>query len=141
MNLTQICKNPWVNIVNLAFVTAYKGPLGLPTINLGSACKLNISQQVQPDMDVRMAACHKTAAAIQICQKNSKKVLLSIGGEIGKAKIDFNSTKDAIDAAGYLWNLFGGGSSLDFKLRPFGNVKLDGFDIGKFSFCVHFAQV
>ena len=130
VDLTQICNNPWVNIVNLAFITAYKGPLGLPTINLGSACSLNISRQAQPDMGKQMAACRQTAGAIQTCQKNSKKVLLSIGGEIGKANIDFNSTKDANDAAGYLWDLFGGGNGLSSGLRPFGNVTLDGFDIG-----------
>ncbi|KAG8533670.1 uncharacterized protein KY384_001411 [Bacidia gigantensis] len=133
VDLMQICHNPWINIVNLAFITAYRGTKGLPTINLGAACSMNITRNgtVDPGIDPGKAktACRKTASAIQTCQANNKKVMLSVGGEIGKAKIDFNSTKDATDAADYLWDLFGGGTGLGFNARPFGNITVDGFDV------------
>ena len=76
-------------------------------------------------------------AAIKVCQANAKIVHLSIGGEAGSAHIDFDSQKDATDAAAMVWDLFGGGKGQPAGLRPFGSVKLDGFDLGSYHSCLH----
>lgn len=34
-----------------------------------------------------------------------------------------------------VWNLFGGGTAYDDQLRPFGAVKVDGFDVGTYFPC------
>ena len=69
--------------------------------------------------------------AIKTCQSGGKKVFLSIGGALGSEGINLASEKDADDAASVIWDIFGGGTGADKDLRPFGDVKLDGFDIGK----------
>lgn len=61
---------------------------------------------------------------IEKCQKLGKKVLLSLGGAAGT--YGFNSNSNAEEVANELWNAFGGGHGIN---RPFGDVKIDGFDL------------
>ena len=118
-----------MNIVNLAFLLGFKNESGYPLINFSGGC--GGQTKLQEEKGAKgLLHCDKMASAIQTCQSNNKKVLLSIGGEIGTAKIDLESDEEAISVAGTLWDLFGGGNA-ETDLRPFGSVKLDGFDIGK----------
>ena len=122
--------DPDVNIVVLAFLTAFKSNTSsYPTIDFSDGCGGQTQEQ-----KVKGAAgllhCDQMAAAIRNCQSRSKKVLLSIGGEMGVATIDLASDAEAISTAGMLWDLFGGGIA-SVGLRPFGSLKLDGFDVGE----------
>lgn len=61
---------------------------------------------------------------IEKCQEKGKKIFLSLGG--GAGKYGFKDAADASNFANYLWEAFLGGSG---ESRPFGNVKIDGFDL------------
>jgi hypothetical protein len=79
-----------------------------------------------------LLSCPQLEDYIDICQQTyGKKVLLSIGGST--SSLSFLSASDASDFANILWQLFGPPGSLDIQLRPFGNVSIDGFDVGKSS--------
>lgn len=70
------------------------------------------------------------ASQITQCQSLGKKVLLSLGGSV--ATTAFSSDSQAAQFANQLWDLFGSGTGVDPGLRPFGQTKIDGFDVGKF---------
>lgn len=74
--------------------------------------------------------CGQMAQAIATCQSSGKKVLLSLGG--ATAQTAFTDDNQAETFASTLWDLFGAGTGLDAGLRPFGDTKIDGFDVGKF---------
>ena len=75
-------------------------------------------------------SCSELATDIDICLTTyGKKVLLSIGG--GGQSIIFNAASGASAFGGILWDLFGPPDNVDINLRPFGDVSVDGFDIGK----------
>ena len=125
-SLASMCQDPSVDIVILAFVTVNFGPGNYPTVNFGAAC-----DGKTPQMQAHapgLLSCPDIASQIQTCQSIGKKVFLSLGGWL--AETTFNSDADAAALAGTLWNLFGAGTDLDPGLRPFGNVKIDGFDLG-----------
>lgn len=130
VGLDKVCADPDFDIVNLAFLLDWKAAGGYPKIDFGSGCGGSTSSQ-QTSGAAGLLQCPQMATSIQACQKSGKKVLLSIGGEAGTAKIDFASQSDATAAADQVWNLFGKGTGSDKGLRPFGDVVLDGFDIGK----------
>ena len=130
VGLDKVCADPDFDIVNLAFLLDWKAAGGYPKIDFGSGCGGSTSSQ-QTSGAAGLLQCPQMATSIKACQKSGKKVLLSIGGEAGTAKIDFTSQSDATAAADQVWNLFGKGTGLDKGLRPFGDVVLDGFDIGK----------
>ena len=131
--LLNICQDTSINVVNLAFLTGYqeKAKGGYPTINFSGGCGGQSQKQTAVGA-TGLLRCPEMAQAIQECQKNGKIVLLSIGGETGKAQIEFSMKKDAFDAAAMLWGLFAGGEEEeDPELRPFPDTILDGFDIGQ----------
>lgn len=130
VGLDKVCADPDFDIVNLAFLLDWKAAGGYPKIDFGSGCGGSTSSQ-QTSGAAGLLQCPQMATSIKACQKAGKKVLLSIGGEAGTAKIDFASQSDATAAADQVWNLFGKGTGVDKGLRPFGDVVLDGFDIGK----------
>jgi chitinase len=77
-----------------------------------------------------LLSCPKPATDIDTCQTTyGKKVLLSIGG--GGQSIIFNTASDASAFGGVIWDLFGPSGNIDADLRPFGDVSIDGFDIGR----------
>lgn len=77
-----------------------------------------------------MLECGQMATDIATCQSSGKKVLLSLGG--ATAQTAFTGDDQAKTFASTLWDLFGAGTGLDAGLRPFGNTKIDGFDVGRF---------
>ena len=66
-----------------------------------------------------MFRCPKIEAGIKECQKNGKKVLMSLGGAVGRA--GFSSQDDAKLFAYRVYHLLLEGDDLQ-NLRPFGRL-------------------
>lgn len=127
--LKEICANENIDIVIVAFVNGFfnTNGTGYPTVNFGAAggymnptmAKMGATGLLQAD---------ELASNISTCQTGGKVVLLSLGGAIGTST--FSSDAQAVTFAQTLWDLFGASNGTDTKLRPFGSVVIDGFDIG-----------
>ena len=128
VTLGTICEDPSVDIVILAFLSQFFGPGGYPVLNLGAACGSDATTQAQAKGATGILNCPEVAGNITTCQNKGKKVMLSMGGADGTTI--FASEKQAVAFATTVWNIFGGGTS-DVG-RPFGNIKVDGFDIGQY---------
>ena len=126
--LSGLCSDSNVDIIILAFLTDFFGPGGYPKVDFGPACSKSPSAAAAAKGATGLLSCPQLASTITQCQSAGKKVLLSLGG--AEATTAFSSDSQAQGFATQLWNLFGGGTS-DADLRPFGSVKLDGFDIGE----------
>lgn len=128
--LHQVCANENIDIVILAFVNGYfnANGTGYPSVNFGGA-----GGYMNPTMAAAGATglleADELASNISTCQGAGKIVLMSLGGALGTSI--FKDDAQAVDFAGMLWDLFGAGNGTDPKLRPFGSVLIDGFDIGK----------
>jgi len=126
-SLEAQCADPNTDIVILAFVLQQLDGGPYPQLNFGAACGGQT-----PTMAAKgpgLLYCPELAANITACQRGyGKKVLLSIGG--ASSNIKFTSASQAKKFAGVLWDLFGPPGSIDPQLRPFGQVEVDGFDIG-----------
>lgn len=130
VSLGEMCQDANVDIVVLAFLNKLFGPGGLPTLNFGAACN-GQTPQMESAGATGLLSCPDMASQIKQCQGLGKKVLLSLGGS--NAVTAFPSDSKATDFANQLWDLFGAGTGVDAGLRPFGDVRLDGFDVGKSS--------
>ena len=124
--LEQMCHDENVDIVVLAFLTTFYGPAGQPVINFGPATGGTPTLGAQKLNATGLLDCPLLAKNITTCQSLGKKVLLSLGGATGVT--NFTSDAQATGFAKKLWNLFGGGM-IDSNMRPFGSVKIDGFDV------------
>ena len=124
--LEQICQDQNVDIVVLAFLTTFYGPGGQPSIDFGSAGGGTPTHGAQKINATGLLDCPFLAKNITTCQSLGKKVLLSLGGASGVT--NFTSDAQATSFASNLWNLFGGGMT-DSDMRPFGSVRIDGFDV------------
>jgi hypothetical protein len=125
------CADPNVDIVILAFVITSNYDGKYPDLNFGAACGGQTSEMMAEAPG--LLSCPDLEGYIDICQQTyGKKVLLSIGGST--SSLSFASASDASDFANVLWQLFGPPGSIDIQLRPFGNVSIDGFDVGKPSY-------
>jgi chitinase len=114
-------------MVILAFVISqnYSGPY--PEVNFGAAC--GGATALMESNAPGLLFCPVMAADLTTCQEDyGKKVLLSLGGEIGN--IEFETAYEASYFASILWQLFGPPGFVDTDLRPFGIASVDGFDIG-----------
>lgn len=128
ISLGETCQNENVDIVILAFLTDFFGPSGFPTINFGAACS-GQTPQMQSAGASGLLSCPDMASQIKQCQGLGKKVLLSLGGSMATSA--FPDDSKATEFANKLWDLFGAGTGVDAGLRPFGDVRIDGFDVGK----------
>jgi chitinase len=132
--LTQVCADPNVDLVILAFVPTFFGPGGWPTLNMGPHCWAASTAQSQAGA-TGLIDCVSDGFANQVrqCQDAGKKVLLSLGGAQGYSDTTIPSDQDAEMLASKLWNLFLGGMEIPQTnaIRPFGDVVLDGIDVGK----------
>jgi hypothetical protein len=132
--LTQVCADPNVDLVILAFVPTFFGPGGWPTLNMGPHCWAASAAQSQAGA-TGLIDCVSDGFAHQVrqCQDAGKKVLLSLGGAQSYSDTTIPSDQDAEMLASKLWNLFLGGMDIPQTnaIRPFGDVVLDGIDIGK----------
>jgi len=125
-----LCQDSNVDIVILAFLTTFFGPGGYPTLNLGAACSGSSTAQTAKGA-TGLLSCPTVAQDITTCQGLGKKFLLSLGG--AEATTAFSSTSQADTFATQLWNLFGAGTGESSDMKPFGAVKVDGFDLGTFT--------
>lgn len=141
-SLAQLCQKDEVSIVVLAFLTKFHGPGGFPALNFGSACG-GQTPQMQSAGASELLSCPDMASQIKQCQGLGKIVLLSLGGSIAESA--FPDASKATSFANQLWDLFGAGTGVDPGLRPFGNVRLDGFDVGRshvlYSYSTYFANI
>lgn len=128
MSLKDLCQNENVDIVVLAFLTEFFAGGGFPKLNFGSACGGQTPEMKEAGAS-GLLHCPDMASHISVCQSLGKKVLLSLGGSIAVSA--FASDSQASEFATTLWDLFGAGTGVDPGLRPFGSVKIDGFDVGK----------
>ena len=132
--LTQVCADPNVDVVILAFVTTLFGPGGWPTLNMGPHCWGASNGQSQAGA-TGLVDCVSDGFAdhVQQCQDMGKKVMLSLGGAQGYSDTTIPSDQGAEMLASNLWNLFLGGTEIPATnaIRPFGNVVLDGIDVGE----------
>ena len=124
--LEQMCQDRNVDIVVLAFLTTFAGPAGQPVINFGPATGGDPTFGAKKINATGLLDCPLLAKNITTCQSLGKKVLLSLGGAAGVT--NFTNDAQASKVATNLWNLFGGGMT-DSDMRPFGKVKIDGFDV------------
>jgi chitinase len=124
-DLMQLCQNPNVDIVVLAFVTSFFTNGGFPSASFGPGCKgSTTAQQLHAP---GLQDCTDLAPEIVSCQQLGKPVLVSLGGYY--SNVTFASDTEAIQLAQNLWDLFGAGDGLDASLRPFGSIVIDGFDL------------
>ncbi|OAP64134.1 hypothetical protein AYL99_00106 [Fonsecaea erecta] len=129
ISLTQVCNDPDVDVVILAFVTHLISNGGYPAMNMASNCWApNAAQQAAGATGLLDCVGDGFASKIATCQRQGKKVLLSLGGSVGD--LTMPSTNEAVEVANILWSLFLGGTNASLTpLRPYGNVVLDGIDI------------
>lgn len=132
VTLAQMCRDSSVDIVVLAFLTTFFGPGGYPQVNFGAACGSITTEAMTSKGASGLFSCPTMAQDITACQNAGKKVLLSLGGSLATSA--FSSDSQADEFASMLWNLFGSGTGEDAGLRPFGDVKVDGFDLGESCF-------
>lgn len=134
--LSTVCHDSDVDIIILAFINKLStGPAGYPTLNMGPRCWAASSAQVNEGA-TGLIDCVSDGFAKQVktCQESGKKVLLSIGGAVDYSETTIASEEDAARIADNIWNLFGAGGMYNetiMAIRPFGDVIVDGFDIGK----------
>lgn len=128
ISLAQVCQRPAVDIVLLSFLTEFFTPSGFPALNFGPACG-GQTPEMQSAGASKLLSCPDMASQIKQCQSLGKIVLLSLGGSMSISA--FSDASKATSFANQLWDLFGAGTGVDPGLRPFGDVRLDGFDIGK----------
>ena len=100
--LSQTCATGKYSIVNIAFLNIF-GNGQTPQINLAGHCNPAFN------------TCTVVSDGIRSCQSRGIKVMLSIGGGIGRYSL--SSAMDAKNVADYLWNNFLGGKSFVASLR------------------------
>lgn len=123
--LMDVCNDDSYDIVNLAFVNAFFSDGGYPALSLST---LDGPSQAQSDAGATaLQDASSLVSAVQACQDAGKLVLMSLGG--ADADVTLQSDDQGEQIADTLWNLFLGGTD-DADLRPFGDLKLDGFDLG-----------
>ncbi len=134
VSLSQLCAGPSVDIITLAFINSFYGPTDPSKMNItldfnGYLCQAPNHTQTAAGMTGLLdCTIDGFAAQVAACQAQGKKVLISAGG--ASANLSIPSQKAAEEVAKTLWDMFLGGSGLK-GVRPFGDVVLDGFDIGK----------
>lgn len=134
VTLDEVCSDPSYSIVNLAFLSHFFSAGGYPTLFLSPLNNPSEAQRARGATDLRDGT--SLIPALQKCRDSGKKVILALGGAPGYSNVHLANDDQGRQIANTLWNLFGGGTE-DADLRPFGDFKVDGFDIGKFLLLFH----
>lgn len=106
-----------IDILVLAFLYEYGNGNNIPSGTIGQSC--TISPQGEPQQ------CDALASAIQTCQSNGVKVILSLGGAVGAYSLQ--SQEEAQTIGQNLWEAYGNAPNGSVP-RPFGNVFVNGWD-------------
>lgn len=128
LSLDDVCADDSYGIVNLAFLDQFFADGGWPSLSIS-----NLYESTQAQTDAGATSLKDGSPivdAINACQANGKLVILSLGGY--NADVTLDSDEQGEQIADTIWNLFGGGTE-NAELRPFGDIKLDGFDLGTHS--------
>lgn len=128
LSLTDVCNDADYDIVNLAFLAYFHSDGGYPSISMSGLDGPSAAQKKAGATGLKDGT--PLVSAIKTCQKNGKKVILSMGGANDYANVKLSNDADGEKIADQVWNLFLGGTDKK-ELRPFGDVKLDGVDLGK----------
>ncbi|KAF1988441.1 glycoside hydrolase family 18 protein, partial [Aulographum hederae CBS 113979] len=138
-SLHQLCLDPAINIVNLAFLTTFFGAKDYPSIDFGPGCAVQTSRQALHAPG--LFDCSELAEEVQSCQTAGKKVFVSLQAStltmdtqsnlsyVSNANSTFTTADSAVQFAATLWSLFGAGTDENLDLRPFGEIIIDGFDL------------
>lgn len=125
--LMDVCSDPTYDIVNLAFLAYFNKAGGYPGLEMSGLDGPSSAQRKAGATGLKDGS--PLAPAIKKCQANGKLVILSMGGATDYSDVRLSSDAQGEKVADQVWNLFLGGT--DHKeLRPFGDVKLDGVDLG-----------
>lgn len=133
-SLKNYCDESSLDIIMLAFVNQFPGiyneqyGTNLPTILF----PFHTNSLFSAEKPVEMKDISKD---IIYCQAQNKKIILSLGGELGNYSL--NSTWQATEFAATMWHLFGPTNETYLATtentnktlpRPFGDAVIDGFD-------------
>lgn len=113
---TYCTSSAGIDILNLAFLYEYGNGNNIPSGTIGQSCSIDTSGNP--------SNCDALASAISTCQSAGVKIILSLGGAVGAYSLQSESEAQTIGQN--LWDAYGAGSSS--VPRPFGSVKVDGFD-------------
>ncbi|KAJ3695180.1 hypothetical protein LUZ60_000557 [Juncus effusus] len=108
--LKSTCETGNYDYVILAFLDTTYGEGEIPVLNLGGHC------------NSFNGGCKNLTTDIHACQAKGIKVLVSLGGPSGDARVN---TSRSLSYSKYIWNNYLGGTSSD---RPLGPAVLDGLD-------------
>lgn len=125
--LPQVCAVSAYSVVILSFLYTNHGFHGWPAM----AFNVENTNASQAQIDVGATGLMwmpEMAKQIKTCQEAGKKVMLSIGG--GTGNVTFANDAEAVAFAHQVWQLFGGDTQTLRAIRPYGDVVLDGFDLG-----------
>lgn len=122
--LSETCDQDQYNTIVIGFVFEFgkqniQDANGYPSLNLSNHCQTPFDPK-----NPNFLNCPDIGQDIIYCQNKGKKILLSMGGAVGK--YSFTDSNDANAVATKIWNVFLGGA--DAK-RPFGTAILDGIDL------------
>ncbi|KAF1841583.1 glycoside hydrolase family 18 protein [Cucurbitaria berberidis CBS 394.84] len=128
--LSDVCSDPSVDIVNIAFVNGFPQKVGdYPKTNFANACWGYYPDPNDKTKDSGLLKnCAGVGDAIKTCQNAGKKVLLSIGGGY-PTDYYLPSQEVAEYFAEFLLNVFGPAPAGWTGPRPFGDAAVDGFDL------------
>lgn len=128
-----MCDDPAVDIVVIAFIHILpdQDHSGIPGSNFGNACSGPYYRTPAGMSTQFLLGCEEISSSILHCQRNGKKVLLSIGGSYpGNGYL--TSASSARSFADFLWGAFGPEDVAWVSAsgpRPFGSSSVDGFDL------------
>ncbi|KAF1366077.1 glycoside hydrolase, partial [Lizonia empirigonia] len=127
--LSVVCSDPSVDIVNIGFVNGFpKSRKTYPNTNFGNACGGSTFTNPDGTQSNFLSDCPIIERGINTCKANGKKVMLSLGGGY-----PHDYYLDNVDA--YKWlaetlvGSFGPKNSSASWPRPFGDAAVDGFDL------------
>lgn len=115
--LASYCQDDTFDVINISFLTNFN-LTGLPVLNHAFHCETVFE-------NTNTLHCPDIGADIKTCQKNGKKIVLSLGGgNIYTYGLSSDAQGQAF--ADTVWDMFLGGSS---QYRPYNDAVLDGVDL------------
>lgn len=138
-DLVDFCRDYNYDTVVLSFLNVFfdrKNKDNMPGFNFAFHCETPVSKDYP-----KMYRCPKIEEGIKECQKHGKKVLMSLGGAVGRA--GFTDVAQAKLFAYRIYHLLLEGSDLQ-SIRPFGDAIMNGVDLdienGQYQYYTEFIQ-
>ncbi|KAH8728932.1 glycoside hydrolase superfamily [Phaeosphaeriaceae sp. PMI808] len=131
LDLSEVCADPSIEIVNIAFVNGFPQKVGdYPATNFANACGGDYYEHpTDPSQNNKLLSnCPGIGPGIDLCHQNGKKVLLSLGGGY-PTNYYLPDPQTAAYFAKFLVSAFGKPNPSWTGPRPFGSAYVDGFDL------------